>query len=87
MACVRLGVGCAEATYALPRPRAASAPGQDSATIPRRSCEGRPLLSRGQPIQWLWSWLSAQTDRDSDEPIRLVRQSGVANVITIADDL
>ena len=33
----RPGVGCAEATYALPRPRAAPAPGQDSATLPHRS--------------------------------------------------
>ena len=42
---------CAEATYALPQPRAAPAPGQDSAMLPHRSCEGRHLLSRGQPIQ------------------------------------
>ena len=35
--CVRPGVGCAEATYALPRPRAAPAPGQDSASLPHRS--------------------------------------------------
>ena len=28
-----------------------------------------------------------ETDRDSDEPIRLARQSGVADEITIADDL
>ena len=32
--------------------------------------------------------LSTRTDRDSDdEPIRLARQSGVADVRTIADDL
>ena len=45
--CVQSGVGCAEATYALPRPRAAPAPGQGSATLRHRSCEGRHLLSRG----------------------------------------
>ena len=46
----RPGVGCAEATNALPRPRVAPATGQDSTTLPRRSCEGRHV-SRGQPVQ------------------------------------
>ena len=50
-ACVRPGVGCAEATNALPRPPVAPATGQDSTTFPRRSCEGRHVLSRGQPVQ------------------------------------
>ena len=49
-ACVRPGVGYAEATYALPRPRVAHVTGQDSETLPGRCCEGRHLLSRGQPI-------------------------------------
>ena len=47
------GVGCAEATNALPRPRVAPATGQDSTTLPHRSCEGRHVLSRGQPVQRL----------------------------------
>ena len=37
--------------YALPRPRVAPATGQDSTTLPHRSCEGRHVLSRGQPVQ------------------------------------
>ena len=43
--------GCAEATNALPRQRVAPATGQDSTTLPRRSCEGRHVQSRGQPVQ------------------------------------
>ena len=50
-ACVRPSVGCAKATDALPRPRVAPATGQDSATFPHRSCEGRHPLSGGQPIR------------------------------------
>ena len=52
-ACVRPGVGCSEATNALPRPRVAPVTGQDSTTLPHRSCEGRHVLSRGQPVQRL----------------------------------
>ena len=47
----KIGVGCAEATNALPRPHVAPATGQDSTTLPHRSCEGRHVLSRGQPVQ------------------------------------
>ena len=73
-----------DATCALPRTSAAPAPGQDSATLPHCSCEGRHILSTGQPIQWLWSRLCTRTDGDSEEPIRLARQSGVADELTIA---
>ena len=49
------------------------------ATLLRRYCEGRHLLSRGHTMQWL----SIEVDYlheliDSDEPIRLTRQTDVA---------
>ena len=54
---------------ALPRPRTAPVPGQDSATLPRRSCEGRNLLTREQPIfsdcevDYLYELIETATNR------------------------